>query len=64
MSGDVIVSTLEQSPRPLATDPWEQWFGQEELGALVGRQCKEASVRPISGPGIPTDLFAVWTGMR
>ena len=46
----------------LETPAWEQWFGQKELEALLGRHCRRVWSQPISyWEDVPPDgLFLAW----
>ncbi len=50
----------------LETPAWEKWFGQKELEALLARDCRRVSSRPISyWEDVPPDgLFLAWTAEK
>ena len=50
----------------LETPPWEKWFREEELLALLRRHCRRAACRPISywEDVAPDGLFLCWTATR
>ncbi len=62
----VIIDKNARQWGRLETPPWERWFREEELLALLRRHCRAASCRPISyWEDVPPDgLFLCWTATK
>ena len=62
----VIIDKNAQAWGQLETPPWERWFGQKELEAMLARHCREVTSRPISywDDVAPDGLFLAWFAVK
>ncbi|MEJ5370023.1 MAG: methyltransferase domain-containing protein [Bryobacteraceae bacterium] len=62
----VIIDKNARQWGRLQTPPWERWFREEELVALLRRHCRSVSCRPISyWEDVPPDgLFLCWSAVK
>lgn len=61
-----IIDKNAQAWGQLETPPWERWFGQRELEAMLAQHCREVTSRPISywDDVAPDGLFLAWFAVK
>lgn len=61
-----IIDKNAQAWGQLETPPWERWFGQKELEAMLVRHCRDVTSRPISywDDIAPDGLFLAWLAVK